>query len=54
MKRKPINAGVFNRYLLKGPTLVAERFAGRIHASQSKVCILLQGMPTDVSLCKHT
>jgi hypothetical protein len=27
---------------------MAERFAGRIHVLQSKVCILLQNMPTDI------
>jgi hypothetical protein len=47
------NAGVFTLYLLKGHILKAERFAGRIHALQSKVCILLQDMPTNISLHKH-
>jgi hypothetical protein len=45
---------VFKFYLLKGQILMAERFAGRIHVLQSKVCILLQDMPTDISLHKHT
>jgi hypothetical protein len=46
--------GVFNLYLLKDHILMAERFAGRIHVLQSKVCILLQDMATDISLHKHT
>jgi hypothetical protein len=46
--------GVFNLYLLKGHILMAERFAGRIHVLQSKVYILLQDMPTNISLHKHT
>jgi hypothetical protein len=33
---------------------MAERFAGRIHVLQSKVRILLQDMPTNISLHKHT
>jgi hypothetical protein len=49
--RKP---GVFNLYLHRGHILTAERFAGRIHVLQSKVCILLQDLPTDISLHKHT
>jgi hypothetical protein len=47
-------AGVFNLYLHKGHMLMAERFAGRIHVLQSKVCILLQDLPTSISLHKHT
>jgi hypothetical protein len=47
-------AGVFKLYLLKGHILMAERFAGRIHVLQSKVCILLQDTPTSISLHKHT
>jgi hypothetical protein len=47
-------AGVFNSYLLKGHILMTEIFAGRIHVLQSKVCILSQDMPTNVSLRKHT
>jgi hypothetical protein len=33
---------------------MAERFAGRNHVLQSKVCILLHDMPTDISVQKHT
>jgi hypothetical protein len=47
-------AGVFNPYLLKGHILMAERFAGRIQVLQSKICILLQDMRTNISLRKHT
>jgi hypothetical protein len=47
-------AGVFKLYLLKGHILMAQGFAGRIHALQSKVCILSQDTPTDISLHKHT
>jgi hypothetical protein len=32
---------------------MAERFVGRIHILQSKVCILLQGMPTNISVRKY-
>jgi hypothetical protein len=49
-----IKAGVFNIYLLKGHILMAERFAGRIHILQSKVCILLHDMPANISLHEHT
>jgi hypothetical protein len=47
-------AGVFNIYSLNGHILMAERFAGHIHVLQSTVCILLQDMPTNISLHKHT
>jgi 2,3-bisphosphoglycerate-independent phosphoglycerate mutase len=33
---------------------MAESFAGRIHFLQSKVCIVLQDMPTDISVRTHT
>jgi hypothetical protein len=33
---------------------MAERFAGRIHVLQSKVCTLLQDMHTNISLHEHT
>jgi hypothetical protein len=33
---------------------MAESFAGRIHVLQSKVCILLQDIRTNISLHKHT
>jgi hypothetical protein len=46
--------GVFNLYLLKGHILMAERFMGRIHVLQSKVCTLFQDMPTNIFLHKHT
>jgi hypothetical protein len=46
--------GVLKLHLLKGHILMAEISAGHIHVSQSKVCILLQDMPTDISLRKHT
>jgi hypothetical protein len=46
--------GVFNLHLLKGHILTAERFAGPVHMLQSKVCILLQDVPTNISLHKHT
>jgi hypothetical protein len=46
-------AGVFNLYLFKGHILMAERFAGRIHVLESKVCILLQDMPTNITLREH-
>jgi hypothetical protein len=45
--------GVFNLYLLKGHILMTERFAGRIHVLYSKVCILLQDMPTNISLHRY-
>jgi hypothetical protein len=50
----PITAGVFQLYLLKGHILMEERFADCIHVLQSKVCILLQDMPTNISLHKRT
>jgi hypothetical protein len=50
----PSSTGVFNIYLVKGHILKPERFAGRIHILQSKVCILLQDMPTTISVRKHT
>jgi hypothetical protein len=46
--------GVFKVYLLKGHILMAERFAGRIRVLQSKVCILLQDIRTNISLHKYT
>jgi hypothetical protein len=49
-----LTAGVCNLYLFKGHILIAERFAGRIHVLQSKVCVLLQDMPTNISLYKYT
>jgi hypothetical protein len=52
-----LRPGVLNLHLLKGlkgHVLMAERFAGRIYVSQRKVCILLQDMPTDISLRKDT
>jgi hypothetical protein len=49
-----IRARVFNLYLPKGQILIVEKFTGRIHVLQSKVCILLQGMPTNISPHKHT
>jgi hypothetical protein len=52
-KPRDFKAGVFSLYLLKGHILMAERFAGRNHVLQSKVCVLLQDMPTDISLHKH-
>jgi hypothetical protein len=33
---------------------MAERFAGRIHVLQGKVRIMLQDIPTNISLPKHT
>jgi hypothetical protein len=47
-------SGVFKLYLLRGHILMAEKFAGRIHVLQSKVCVLLQDSPTDISLHKRT
>jgi hypothetical protein len=47
-------SGVFSLYLLKGHILMAERSAGCIHVLHSKVCTLLQDMPTDISLHKRT
>jgi hypothetical protein len=47
-------AGVFNFYLLRGHILMAERFMGCIHILQRKVCILLQDMPANISVHKHT
>jgi hypothetical protein len=32
---------------------MAERFAGRIRVLRSKVCVLLQDMPTNISIRKH-
>jgi hypothetical protein len=52
--KAPSNSGIFNLYLLKGHILMEERFAGHIHVLQSKVCMLLQDMPTNISLHKHT
>jgi hypothetical protein len=46
--------GALNLYLLKGHILMAEKFAGRIRVLQSKVCVSLQDMPTNISLHKHT
>jgi hypothetical protein len=51
---KSSKSGVFNIYLFKGRILMAERFAGCIHILQSKVCILLQDMPTNISIYIHT
>jgi hypothetical protein len=48
------NAGTCNLYLLKGHILMAERFAGRILVLQSKGWILLQDMPTNISVHRHT
>jgi hypothetical protein len=47
-------SGVFKLYLLKGHILMAEIFLGYIHVLQSKLCILLQDMPANISLHKHT
>jgi hypothetical protein len=46
--------GVFNIYLLQGHILMPEIFGGRIHVLQSKDRILLQDMPTDIYVHKHT
>jgi hypothetical protein len=48
----PSRSGTFNFTCSRATT--AEGFAGRIHILQSKVCMLLQDMPTDISLHKHT
>jgi hypothetical protein len=40
--------------MLKGQILMAEIFAGIIHVLQSKVCMLLQDMLTNISVREHT
>jgi len=45
---------IFNIYLLKGHILISERFAGCRHVLRSKVCLLLLGIPTNISLPKRT